>query len=663
MNRDLESDTLDPQVCLAVVATGRQQLPQTPRAVMRPKHRFCFAGPIVSLFVFAICVVAAERPNVLWIVAEDTSPWMGCYGDPINAEGTPHIDSLAERGVRFARAFVPAPVCSPCRSALMVGQNQIRFGGHEHRSSRGPVEIPLPDGVRLLPRLLTENGYYTFNLGKADYNFEFDEAATYSMSGNRRQPVPWETFRDNQPFFGQIQTGGGKNNTARFPEGRKVDPADVTVPPDYPHNDLYRSIVAQHYDAIRMDDDAIGELLRGLEESGLADNTIVVYFSDHGAPHLVRHKQMATEGGLHVPFIISGPRHLVPGRQVRDDLVNLLDLSATTLAWAGVPIPDWYEGQDLFGTIVKPRVFVAAAKDRMDHTIDRVRSIRSDQFRYTRNFKLDRILLQPQYRDPRDYVRHLRERYADGTLAPEHAEIYFGERPAEELYDVVADPHQMNNLANDPDHAEVLQWHRERLTRWLAKGDMGEQPEPDAELAFQGEGQKWGEGVNPEYERVREDSDGDGLSDAWERITGRDASDGRLSFLFDCGGWQTEGWKPSGVAGNVAGRLGFLDFELPATSGMIVRDGLRLDAANNRGELVIRMRVTAPVTVRWMAGREPGVRRAIGERVRVESGDSFTEARFDLAADSAWRGTIRDVAVQFDGLPETRIEIESIQVE
>lgn len=630
---------------------------------MRPKYRFCFVGPIASIFVFAITLVAAERPNVLWIVAEDTSPWMGCYGDPINAGGTPHIDSLAERGVRFARAFVPAPVCSPCRSALMVGQNQIRFGGHEHRSSRGPVEISLPDGVRLLPRLLKESGYYTFNLGKTDYNFVFDESATYSMSGNRRKPVPWETFRENQPFFGQIQTRGGKNNTTRFPDERKVDPTDVTVPPDYPPNDLYRSIVAQHYDAIRMDDDAIGELLSGLEESGLADNTIVVYFSDHGAPHLVRHKQMATEGGLHVPFIISGPRHLVPGRQVRDDLVNLLDLSATTLAWAGVPIPNWHEGQDLFGTIVKPRVFVAAAKDRMDHTIDRVRSIRSDRFRYTRNFKLDRILLQPQYRDTRDYVQHLRERYADGTLAPEHAEIYFGERPAEELYDVVADPHQMINLADDPKHAEDLRWHRERLDRWLAKEDLGEQPEPDAELAFQGEGQKWGEGVNPEYERVREDSDGDGLSDAWERINGRDASDGRLLFTFDCGGWQTEGWRPKGVAGNLASRLGFLDFELPATSGMIVRDGLRLDTAKNRGELVIRMRASAPVTVRWMAGREPGTRREIGDIVQVDSDGVFSEARFDLTDASQWHGTIRDVACQFNGLPGTRIEIESIQVE
>lgn len=203
-----------------------------------------------GLVLFKDCN-AADRPNILWLFAEDTSPWMGCYGDPINAGATPNIDRLADDGIRFSRAFVPAPVCSACRSALMGGQNQIRFSAHEHRSSRGPAKLYLPDGLKLLPQLVKESGYFTFNLGKTDYNFLWDEKATYSLMQKGRSPVPWDTLKQSQPFFGQIQTAGGKNNTTKFPAERKVDPATVTVPPDYPQNQIYREVVAQHYDAIR----------------------------------------------------------------------------------------------------------------------------------------------------------------------------------------------------------------------------------------------------------------------------------------------------------------------------------------------------------------------------------------------------------------------------
>ena len=167
---------------------------------------------------------------------------------------------------------------------------------------------------------------------------------------------------------------------------------------------------------------------------GLADNTIVVYFSDHGANHLVRHKQMPTEGGLHVPFMMMGPDKYVPQQGVRNDLISTLDLSATTLAWAGIEIPDWYEGRDLFADDFQARNWVASAKDRLDHTIDRVRTIRTDKYRFTRNYKLDRVLLQPQYRDGQKYLVNLKELYSSGELSKDLARIYFGERPAEEFF-------------------------------------------------------------------------------------------------------------------------------------------------------------------------------------------------------------------------------------
>jgi N-sulfoglucosamine sulfohydrolase len=623
----------------------------------------------ISLPIVLLCCAqhgfAADRPNILWLFAEDTSPWMGCYGHDINVGQTPNIDALAEGGVRFSRAYVPAPVCSPCRSAMMGGQSQIRFGAHEHRSSRGPAKIHLPERMKLLPQLVKEAGYFTFNLGKTDYNFVWDEKATYSLLKRRSSSPPWNELIQNQPFFGQIQTAGGKSRTDRFPDHRKVDPNSVTVPPDYPQDDVYRKVVAQHYDAIRMDDDFIGKVMQGLKDSGLAENTIVVYFSDHGANNLVRHKQMPTEGGLHVPFIINGPDPYVPAPSVRDDLVNMLDLSATTLAWAGVKIPKWYEGQFLFGDKVIPRSYVAAAKDRLDHTIDRVRTVRSDRYRYTRNYKTDRILLQPQYRDPRDFVIHLRDLYASGRLSPKLTEIYFGERPSEELYDVRKDPSQLNNLAADPTFSAALDRHRKLLDQWLAKGDAGEGEESIEEIRFQAggaQGHKWGRAVNPEYEIVRADTDGDGLSDDWEVANGRDPNDGKLLFTFDCGGWQTEGWKGTPNLGNIAGRQGFLEFALDDDYAEISRTGLHLDSRKNDGKLVLSMRVEADTTVTLFATTSEDATARQVVSINVPKGDGIAQHSASMTNSTTWQGSIRTISLVWIGEPGSKIEIDSIEV-
>ena len=286
---------------------------------------------------------ADQRPNVVWFFAEDTSPWMGTYGHEANKLATPNIDSIAKAGVRFDRAYVPAPVCSACRSSMMVGANQIRFGSHEHRSSRAKdAQLYLPKGVKLLPQILKEAGYSTFNHGKTDYNFVWEGEKTYSKIKLKGQADSWEILKQNQPFFIQFQTKGGKINTGKLAADRRTDPSKVTVPADYPQNDLYRKVVAQHCDAIRVDDDHIGKVLAGLKASGLQENTIVVYLSDHGANHLVRHKQMPTEGGLHVPFVLMGPEKWVPKQGARKDLVSTLDLTATTLSWAGIKLPEGF---------------------------------------------------------------------------------------------------------------------------------------------------------------------------------------------------------------------------------------------------------------------------------------------------------------------------------
>jgi arylsulfatase A-like enzyme len=615
---------------------------------------------LILLFLVSVGILfsAESRPNVVWIFAEDTSPWMGTYGHEANKLATPHIDSIAQAGVRFDRAYVPAPVCSACRSSMMVGANQIRFGSHEHRSSRAKdAQLYLPKGMKLLPRIMKEAGYSTFNLGKTDYNFVWESDKTYSNIKLKGQADSWDILKQNQPFFIQFQTKGGKINTKKLAADRRTDPSKVTVPADYPQNDLYRKVVAQHCDAVRVDDDHIGNILGGLNTSSLKDNTIVVYFSDHGANHLVRHKQMPTEGGLHVPFVLMGPEKWVPKQGARKDLVSTLDLTATTLSWAGIKLPEWYEGRNLFAKDFEPRQWVASAKDRLDHTIDRVRTIRTEKFRYTRNYKLDRILLQPQYRDGQDYLKNLKELYAAGKLSDDLRRIYFGERPKEEFYDVSKDPAQVNNLVGDPKFAKELNRHRKLLDTWLAKGDMGADEESPNALRHNGDAWQGGRGVNPEYEINREDNDGDGLSDKWEKLNGRNPQDGRIAYEFDCGGWQTEGWQGRGIRDNIAGFQGFLQFSLSVKPASLVRKGLKIKPHGSDQALLIKLRVDAPVEIEALANGK-----TLGSGVKVTAGKQVKEVRIPLSEKANWKGVIKSLEIKLKGSDGTDLEIDAIEV-
>ena len=611
---------------------------------------------LASLFlcvalVYTVPAVAQKakdkQPNILWLYQEDLSPWLGCYGYEIQKGHTPTIDAMAERGVRFSRAFVPAPVCSICRSAIITGASQIRFGAHEHRSRRGEASKPLPEGMKTIADLMTEQGYFCFNVGKTDYNFE--HAKVFTPIPKKSSQYPWRERPEGKPFFGQIQLKGGKINTKKF--ANKCDRSKVTIPPDYPQDDIYREVVAEHFDSARKDDGIIEKILERLDEDGLTDSTIVVYFSDHGANNLVRHKQQPTEGGSHVPFIITGPSPWVPAPSVRDDLVSMLDLSATTLAWAGISQPKWMEGQDLFGEKLVPREFVATARDRCDHTIDRIRSIRTDRFRFTRNYMLDRVLLQPQFRDPKPFVVSLHKAYADGSLDPKLSEIYFGERPFEELYDVKADPHQLKNLIDDPEYADQAARHRKLLDGWLAKGDTGAGEEPEIELKM-ASNKKWGIGVNAEYESIRKDGDGDGLSDQWEELNNRDPADGMLQFEFDCGGWQTEGWEPIGKLTNIAGSMGFLEFDLLDGSGSIKRDGLKLSLPKS-GQIHARIKCNSKTNVTL--------------RVNGEADGSFDVPKTDDFMIVSLRQNPNDVEnfeslqIDFKADPKTTIEFDWIR--
>lgn len=451
--------------------------------------------------------LSEDQPNILWVYLEDTNPWMSTYGDEVVQ--TPNIDALASEGVRFDRAYMPSGVCSPTRSALITGMYQTSIGAHEHYSSfrvwRGnEMESWDPNflGIRTLPEIFKSAGYYTFNEGKNHYNFVFSNDELYDRKGDNgfkgaKDGTGWSGRREGQPFFGQIQLRGGKRADAP----KKADPRDVTVPPYYPDHPVYRREIAHHYDTILKMDEILGHIMDRLKEDGLYENTVVFFFSDHGM-NLPRHKQFLYEGGIRVPLIIAGPG--LPEGTARGDLVSGLDISATSLSLAGIDTPGHMHGQDMFAPEYN-RDYIISARDRCDFTIDRIRTVVTDRYKYIRNFMPDKPYLQPQYRDGRDYMKVLKDLYNQDELNEIQSRFVSEERPAEELYDLREDPHETRNLIHSPkrEHAVALAQLRDILYQWILEtDDQGRFPESDA--ALKAVIDRWGEkAVNKEYDRVR----------------------------------------------------------------------------------------------------------------------------------------------------------------
>lgn len=459
-----------------------------------------------------LAAAPASPPNILWIYLEDVSGWFSCYGDTVIR--TPHIDALAAEGTRFTRFYTTAGVCSAMRSSTLLGAMQTTFGVHHHTSSRnhaagtkhdGIGMIHLPPGVVPLPQLLRQHGLYTFNEGgKDDYNFVFRLEDFYDFVPARKGWGPpalvagecWAGVKPGQRFFGQVQLGGGKLSAPP----RVVDRAAVPVPPYYPDIPEMREEIAGHYDRLLVTDRQVGEIVAALKRAGLYDNTVILLVSDHGNK-LHRHKQFLYEGGIHMPLIVAGPG--IPRGQVRDDLVSSIDLAPTTLAIAGVAAPKHMEGRNVFAAGRRPREFVVAARDRCDFTIERIRAIVTPRYKYLRNYLTDRPYLQPSYKDPWPLTIKLREMMARGAMNPAQL-VFFGPvKPAEELYDLANDPHEIHNLAGNPAHAAELERHRRLLAGWIAAtGDQGQAPESDEGLLqalYAWERQA----VNPEYDRLR----------------------------------------------------------------------------------------------------------------------------------------------------------------
>jgi len=450
-------------------------------------------------------ILSKQRPNILWIFIEDQDPRYSCYGEPL--VNTPHVDALAEQGVLFERAYGSTPVCSPTRSGIITGCDPIRVGVHVQRSSRFPgEEIYLPEGHKTVPELFRDAGYFTYNRGKDDYNFAYDREKLYSTGNNASDPGKmkglqigsgdWRECPPDMPFFAQIQTNGGKDGyTLEQVKGvleklgetdpALVDPADVTVPPQYPDIPEMRERIANQLNTMQVTDIHVRNIVARLKSEGHWGNTVIFLVSDHGAL-FPRAKQMCYEEGLHIPLIVAAPEmaHLesvIPAGTRRSEPTATLDIAATSLTLAGIPVPEYMDTADLFEAgNRRPHIF--GSRDRCEWVVDRVRSVIGERYHYLKNFMTDRPLAQPNFRESWPEIVRAREMYARGELTPAQA-LPYGPRPAEELYDLQEDPHELVNLADDPDRQEILQEMRQLVEEWIEDtDDKGQYPESKTAL-------------------------------------------------------------------------------------------------------------------------------------------------------------------------------------
>ena len=431
------------------------------------------------------------RPNILWITCEDMSLHLGSYGSKMVT--TPNLDSLASVGIRFTNAFATAGVCAPSRSAIITGMYQQSIGTQHMRTHLYPgnkdayppgyigYSAVIPAEAKCFPEYLRANGYYCSNNVKEDYQFEapptvWDESSKDAHWRNRKNA--------DQPFFSifNLTVTHESQVWARSKEPLLVDPKDVQVPPYYPDVPEVRLDIARHLSNVMVMDQQAGQILQQLKEDGLEENTIVFFFSDHG-DGLPFVKREIYDRGIRVPLIIKlGTKwnflYPLPSHGVVDQqLISLVDLAPTMLSITGCEIPSNFQGQAFLGPAnAKERRYIYAARDRMDSEYDRVRAIRDNQFLYLRNYMPEKPYYQQiDYRLQQPMMPVILQLKEDGKLNKNQMYWFRENKPLEELYDCLRDPHQFNNLASDERYKDKMEEMRQAFNAWEKKvGDMSE---------------------------------------------------------------------------------------------------------------------------------------------------------------------------------------------
>ena len=442
----------------------------------------------VSRILFVAAAAAASLaqaraeqalPNILWITSEDNGPHLGCYGDSFAV--TPNLDRLAKRSLRYTKASSTAPVCAPARTTIISGIYPPATGAEHMRSmTRLPVDF------KMYPVYLRELGYYCTNNSKEDYNLE-KVGNVWDESGRKAH---WKNRPNGKPFFAIFNHTISHESQIRNkinPADRIHDPAKVRLPTYHPDTPEVRKDWAQYHDRITMMDKLVGKNLRELKEAGLADDTIVFYYGDHGSG-MPRSKRWPYFSGLNVPLIIHVPekfKHLAPPEYktggTSDRLVGFIDLAPTLLSIAGSKAPAHMQGHAFMGQQTAPaQKFSFGFRGRMDERYDMVRTVFDGRHVYIRNYMPHKPYgqyLDYMFQTPTTRVWH--DLYHAGKLNAAQS-IFWQTKPSEELYDLEADPDEVNNLATSKDHSDVMKRMRRAHRSWAAKvRDVGFLPEAE----------------------------------------------------------------------------------------------------------------------------------------------------------------------------------------
>ncbi len=428
---------------------------------------------------------AAVRPNFLIISWEDTSPRFGCYGDPLAR--TPVVDRLAAAGIRYAQAYAVAGVCAPSRSSIIAARHAVALGSQHMRSTAA-----LPADFRCFPSHLREAGYYCYNATKTDYNFTTPDG-TWDQSGGARKT--WKDFPAGRPWLavynfteshqGQaISAKSAAKQRGQLPPAAVVQPAQVRVPPYYPDTPAVREELANVYNNIALADLRTGELLDRLERDGLAEDTVVLFFGDHG-DGIARVKSHVYHESLHVPLVVRIPAKFrgastpAPG-SVATELVSLMDLGPTLLSLAGLRSPEGWHGRAFLGEHRAPApAFLCGHRDRMNGAYLTARAVWDGRWHYIRTFRPDREQHPPMrgHEDDPALIDARRLHRAGKFTGPAAGWLEQTTAP-ERLYDVRTDPHCVHDLARDPAQTEVLRRFRLALREWQVRvKDLGLLPE------------------------------------------------------------------------------------------------------------------------------------------------------------------------------------------
>jgi arylsulfatase A-like enzyme len=439
------------------------------------------------LFLLIHAAPAAEKPNILWITSEDNaSHWLGCYGN--KQASTPRLDSLAAGGLRFTRAYSNAPVCAVARSTILNGA-YAATQGTQHMRSRHEIPAAYKPHASFLRNL----GYYCTNNAKTDYNFKGDDRAVWDECSGKAH---YKNRPEGKPFFAIFNlTISHESNLfpavirknrkqGHIPQKPRLDPASVTIPPCQPDLPEFRSDAAIYHDCVSAMDRQAGKLLDELKESGLADDTIVFYYADHGGA-MARGKRYLEDSGVRVPMIVHIPekwRHLSPFKpgQAVDEPVAFVDLAPTLLSLCGIETPEQMQGRAFLGKHrAKPRDVEFLFADRFDETEGMRRGITDGKFKYIRCFS-PHLTAAPysSYALGQASWTAWQKAAQDGTLTGYHRDLWQAPRPVEMLFDLTADPWEIHNLASSPEHAERLAAMRDRLKRMMIETrDTGVVPE------------------------------------------------------------------------------------------------------------------------------------------------------------------------------------------